>query len=118
MRVPHFCILHQLTQVGFNISLEAIGLRGQSYSPSMLVCNNRLKSHPSQRGQQPTAESRPVLLAKASTCPKLLLLPAWESADDLAKGKDASIEYGGGFGMCRRVADGACGNNEHVRTCI
>ena len=49
---------------------------------------------------QPTAESRPVLLAKASTCPKLLLLPAWESADDLAKGMDFSIEYGGGFGMC------------------
>ena len=52
---------------------------------------------------QPTAEnglSRPVLLAKASTCAKLLRLPAWESADDLAKGMDFSIEYGGGFGNC------------------
>ena len=52
---------------------------------------------------QPTAENRlssPVLLAKAITCNNQLLLPAWESADDLAKGMDASIEYGGGFGMC------------------
>ncbi len=52
---------------------------------------------------QPTDENElnsPVLLAKASTCPKLLLLPAWESADDLAKGMDFSIEYGGGFGSC------------------
>ena len=52
---------------------------------------------------QPTAEnrlSRPVLLAKASTCGSLLLLPAWESADDLAKGMDFSIEHGDGFGMC------------------
>ena len=53
---------------------------------------------------QPTAEnglSRPVLLASASTCGgSLLRLPAWESADDLAKGMDFSIEYGDGFGLC------------------
>ena len=52
---------------------------------------------------QPTAEnklSRPVLLASASTCGSLLRLPAWESADDLAKGMDFSIEHGDGFGMC------------------
>ena len=52
---------------------------------------------------QPTAEnglSRPVLLASATTCMNRIHLPAWESADDLAKGMDFSIEYGGGFGNC------------------
>ena len=52
---------------------------------------------------QPTDEnglSRPVLLASASTCASQLLLPAWESADDLAKGMDFSIEHGDGFGLC------------------
>ena len=52
---------------------------------------------------QPTAEnglSHPVLLASASTCASQLLLPAWESADDLAKGMDFSIEHGDGFGNC------------------
>ena len=54
---------------------------------------------------QPTAEnglSRPVLLASAATCGGgssgggLLHLPAWESADELAKGMDATVKYGGG----------------------
>ena len=54
---------------------------------------------------QPTNEnglSRPVLLASASTCGgSLLRLPAWESADELADGMEASVMYGGGgFGSC------------------
>ena len=53
---------------------------------------------------QPTAGnglSHPVLLASASTCGgSRLRLPAWESADDLAKGMDCSIEHGDGFGNC------------------
>ncbi len=49
---------------------------------------------------QPTAEnglSRPVLLASAHACGGgHLHLPAWESADDLADGMEATVKYGGG----------------------
>ena len=51
---------------------------------------------------QPTAEnglSGPTALAKAATCSCTLYLPPWQTAGELNEGLDATLAFGGGFGL-------------------
>ena len=53
---------------------------------------------------QPISENgltEPTLLARSATCFRTLYLPrTWETVEQLQRGMEATLTYGGGYGNC------------------